>query len=196
MHIAAFQGDAECAHVLLAAGAQHSALDRLGLTPLHWAVLKRRAAVARLLQATAGARAAPTPGGMSPLMLACAAGSEDVASALLDAGAPPTQAGLDGLTAADLARALNHRPIARLLERRGAHPAAAAALPPTWRAPRAALRTVTVDELAAEPAAWGAAYARSTPLLVRGLGAAWADGLRGWDAAEFGRRWGDRSVQV
>jgi ankyrin repeat protein len=88
LHWAAERGDVEMAEVVLAAGANPSALTRLGdYTPLHAAAKSGSVGVARaLLNAGAEAEARTSTGGATPLHLASGAGHVEVVEALLEQG--------------------------------------------------------------------------------------------------------------
>ena len=112
--LAADAGATEAVKVLVAAGADVSAADRVGVTPLIAAAYNARAACVDVLLAagasphhspdaggSAGAAAAAAAGAMGPMMgaaavtalVAAAEGGDDVCVAkLLAAGAPPNQA--------------------------------------------------------------------------------------------------------
>lgn len=89
LHFAAERGDAELAAMLLYAGANVSAVTRIGgYTPLHLASRSDSTAVVQaLVKAGADAKARTTTTGVTPLHLAAEAGSAAVIGALVDAGA-------------------------------------------------------------------------------------------------------------
>jgi uncharacterized protein len=89
LHWAAERGDAAMADMLVYAGANVSAVTRIGqYTPLHLASRSGSATVvAALLKAGADASARSTTTGVTPLHLAASAGNADVVKHLLDAGA-------------------------------------------------------------------------------------------------------------
>lgn len=104
----------ETISAMMAAGANGSAVNRVGLSVLHTAVLKRRAeALPLLLEAGAsinlttgeiGAELAGTEPGWTALMIAAAQADGPSVSVLLRAGADPLFENPDGRTALDLAR--------------------------------------------------------------------------------------------
>ena len=220
LHVAAFQGDVECGTLLLRAGARPDTPDHIGLTPLHWAILKGHASLAHELAVSIAASpalvAARTPDArLTPLMLACATGDARVVAALLEGAgntsdasdahasadglgagnasdasdASDAHASADGLTAAGLARAMGHTHLSHML-------AGSSELPPAEGPHFFGAEEATLDDLAAQPAAWAAAFTTSAPLVVRGLGAEWAARLAGWERRDFVRRWGEQSVHV
>ena len=95
LHWAAENGSAATAELLLSAGANLSAVTRLGgYTPLHLAAKAGSAEVVRaFLEAGADPRAATTTGGASALHFAAAAGSGEAVRALIDHGADPNALG-------------------------------------------------------------------------------------------------------
>lgn len=197
LHIAAFQGDAECGMLLLRAGARPDTPDRLGLTPLHWSIVKGHASLARALAASiasspsqAAARRTPDAE-LTPLMLACATGDESVVAALLEGAgnASDAHASADGLTAAGLARVMGHTHLSHMLT-------SSPELPPAEGPHFFSAEEATLGELAAQPSAWAAAFTASAPLVVRGLGAEWAALLKGWERRDFVRHWGEQFVHV
>ncbi|MYH48705.1 MAG: hypothetical protein F4151_04045 [Gammaproteobacteria bacterium] len=91
LHWAAENGSAATAELLLSAGANLSAVTRLGgYTPLHLAAKAGSADVVRaFLAAGADPRAATSTGGATALHFAAAAGSGEAVKALIDHGADP-----------------------------------------------------------------------------------------------------------
>ncbi|MCC7417904.1 MAG: ankyrin repeat domain-containing protein [Acidobacteria bacterium] len=89
LHWAADRGDAALADMLLYAGADASAVTRVGhYTPLHIAARNGNAAVGkRLIEAGADVSARTSPGGATPLHLAAEGGSVELIDALVAAGA-------------------------------------------------------------------------------------------------------------
>ena len=89
LHFAAERGDAELAAMLIYAGANVSAVTRIGAyTPLHLASQSGSAAVVEaLLKAGADVKARTTTSGVTPLHLAAEAGRAAVITMLLDHGA-------------------------------------------------------------------------------------------------------------
>src|SRR6478736_2608140 len=89
LHWAAERGDTEMAQSLIYAGANVSAVTRLGLyTPLHLAAKSGSAGVAKaIIAAGADVNAKANPSGATPLHLAALAGSVDVINVLADAKA-------------------------------------------------------------------------------------------------------------
>ncbi len=86
LHFAAEKGDAELASMLIYAGAQVSAVTRIGAyTPLHLAARSGSVAVVEaLLKAGAEVNARTSTTGVTPLHLAAEAGSAGVIAALVD----------------------------------------------------------------------------------------------------------------
>lgn len=97
---AALTGQAERAAALIARGAE---VNRLGWTPLHYAASKGQMEAARLLLREKAMVNAPSPTGVTPLMMAAYSGSRPMVQLLLDAGADPLTQDLNGLDAADWA---------------------------------------------------------------------------------------------
>jgi uncharacterized protein len=89
LHWAAERGDAELAQMLIVAGANVSAVTRIGLyTPLHLAAKSGSADVARaIIAAGADVNARSNPSGATPMHLAASAGSAAVINLLADAKA-------------------------------------------------------------------------------------------------------------
>ena len=87
LHVAAMDGSAAVALVLLAVGANTQAKNMDGGTPLHIAAVHNCEVVARDLLAASAAKDAKDGGGQTPLHVAAQHGSEAVARALLAADA-------------------------------------------------------------------------------------------------------------
>ena len=89
LHFAAERGDAAMTDMLVYAGANVSAVTRIGhYTPLHLASRAGNAAVVQaLIKAGASVSARTTTSGVTPLHLAASSGSGDVVGLLLDYGA-------------------------------------------------------------------------------------------------------------
>ena len=95
LHWAAENGSAATAQLLLSAGANLSAVTRLGgYTPLHLAAKAGSAEVVRaFLEAGADPRATTTTGAATALHFAASSGSGDAVKALIDHGADPDARG-------------------------------------------------------------------------------------------------------
>jgi len=122
LHWAAYRDDREMARVLLQAGANVNALNRLkAVTPLLIASNNGSAAmIGLLLEKGADANLANAPG-TTPLMLAAASGTVDAVKALLDHGAEVNaRESVRRQTALMFAAALNRDAVVRLLAARGA----------------------------------------------------------------------------
>ena len=89
LHFAAERGDAQMTEMLVYAGANVSAVTRIGqYTPLHIASRAGNVAVAQaLLKAGASVSARTTTSGVTPLHLAASSGNGEVVALLLDHGA-------------------------------------------------------------------------------------------------------------
>lgn len=88
-----------------------------------FAAIERGDAAAATAALDAGAKpGAPAPTGEPPLVLAAAAGAQEIVALLLARGAPVDGAGGAGNTALMHAAARGHRSVVRLLLQRGADP--------------------------------------------------------------------------
>src|SRR6185436_10721896 len=125
LHWAAERGDAAMADMLVYAGANVSAVTRIGqYTPLHLASRSGSASVvAALLKAGADAKTRATTTGVTPLHLAASAGNADVVKSLLDAGADANAKENEwGQTPLMFAAAQNRADAIKALLTRGADP--------------------------------------------------------------------------
>jgi ankyrin repeat protein len=125
LHWAAERGDAAMADMLVYAGANVSAVTRIGqYTPLHLASRSGSASVvAALLKAGADAKTRATTTGVTPLHLAASAGNADVVKLLLDAGADANAKETEwGQTPLIFAAAQNRPDAIKVLLARGADP--------------------------------------------------------------------------
>jgi ankyrin repeat protein len=125
LHWAAERGDAAMADMLVYAGANVSAVTRIGqYTPLHLASRAGSASVvAALLKAGADAKTRATTTGVTPLHLAASAGNADVVKLLLDAGADANAKETEwGQTPLMFAAAQNRPDAIKVLLTRGADP--------------------------------------------------------------------------
>ena len=125
LHWAAERGDAAMADMLVYAGANVSAVTRIGqYTPLHLASRSGSASVvASLLKAGADAKSRATTTGVTPLHLAASAGNADVIKLLLDAGADANAKESEwGQTPLMFAAAQNRADAITVLLKRGADP--------------------------------------------------------------------------
>lgn len=95
LHQAAASGNVELLEVLLAAGAAPAAVERYGRTPLHLAVLNRRADCCGRLLKTGGSGAIDFDGATPLFYARHIVPSYSVALALLAGGADPTDASAD-----------------------------------------------------------------------------------------------------
>ncbi len=118
LHLAAFFGTEEAIGALLEAGAELDAPSRntMRVTPLHAAAASRHVAICRTLVERGADVNAVQRAGFTPLMAAAENGDGELVELLLAAGADATRRADDGRTAADLARAAGHAPLALRLE--------------------------------------------------------------------------------
>lgn len=124
LHLAAHFGHAGVADLLVARGAEVTALSRsarfsVANTPLHAAAAGRRVQVARLLLAHGADVNATDGSGWTPLHIASSAGSVDLVESLLEAGADVDFANGDK-TAVSVADSNGQEDVAALLRKRGA----------------------------------------------------------------------------
>lgn len=116
LHLSVFFGRPTAAALLLAAGADLTAVSRNGLhvTPLQSALAAREAASAKLLL-EAGADPNAHAGNWPPLHYAAHYGLEELTRELLQRGADPTARTPDGKTALDMAEVQGATGVAALL---------------------------------------------------------------------------------
>ncbi|HYE86438.1 MAG TPA: ankyrin repeat domain-containing protein [Vicinamibacterales bacterium] len=125
LHWAAERGDGELADILIYAGANISAVTRIGqYTPLHLAAKSGSASVTRaLIKAGADVNAKTSTSGVTPVHMAASAGSAEVINLLADAkadlNATETEAGQTPLI---FAAGLNRAEAIKALIARGADP--------------------------------------------------------------------------
>lgn len=108
----AIAGDVARAKALMARGAK---VDKLGWTPLHYAASKGHIAMIKLLLAHEAMPNAPSPDGVTPLMMAAYAGSRQAVQLLLNEDANPLVQDLKHHDAADWADQGRHSALAREL---------------------------------------------------------------------------------
>ena len=112
--------DEDGVRAALARGADVTAADPDGTTPLHWAVHANDDAIVGLLLEAGADAAAANRYGVRPLSLACTNGNAAVAELLLDAGADANTALAEGETALMTAARTGSLDVVRLLLERGA----------------------------------------------------------------------------
>lgn len=120
LHYAAFFGWPEIAALLIAAGADASAVaaNPMAVQPLHSAAAESHRTVAERLLAAGADPDARQQGGYVPLHAAAQNGDQALVDLLLDRGADPSLETDDGRSSADIARAAGHEELAgRLAER-------------------------------------------------------------------------------
>ncbi|WP_019939190.1 ankyrin repeat domain-containing protein [Bordetella sp. FB-8] len=120
----AIAGDIARAQALLARGAR---VNKLGWTPLHYAASKGQIAMIKLLLAHDAMPNAPSPDGVTPLMMAAYADSRQAVQLLLTAGADPLVRDLKHQDAADWAARGKNDALAQALRARVAQRLAARA---------------------------------------------------------------------
>ena len=122
LHMAAYYNRPELTQVLLDAGANHSAQDKKGRTPLQWAIVRGHLDVVYLLINRGANPNIVDKIDNTPLREAIAWGYIDVVKALLDAGADPNQKCPQFGTPLFLAVGNGEKEITQLLLSRGANP--------------------------------------------------------------------------
>ncbi len=121
LHWAVRADDAETVDVLIRAGANASAANRYGVTPLSLAATNGNGAITRALLKAGANPNVLGPDGETVLMTAARAGSADVVNALLDRGVNVNAAeAWQGQTALMWAAAENHGAVIKALAARGA----------------------------------------------------------------------------
>ena len=115
--IAATDGNLRIASVLIKAGAHLGFKDRLGNTPLHYAVERNHEDVVQLLLDAGASVDAENANGTTPLMLAATHGYSSIAEDLLAKGANPKKPDFTGRDAIRWAQDSRHDTIARMLQR-------------------------------------------------------------------------------
>jgi cytohesin len=121
LHWAVRADDLDTVKLLVKAGANVSAANRYGITPLSLAATNGNSVITRALLAAGANPNAPGPDGETVLMTAARAGSADVVTALLDRGVNVNATETwQGQTAVMLAAAENHGAAIRALAARGA----------------------------------------------------------------------------
>ena len=119
LHYAAFFGGLETAQALIAAGADVTAPSRnpMAVLPQHSAAAGQKADVVAALLDAGVPVDAPSQGGFTVLHSAAQNGDAAFVDMLLERGANPACKTEDGRSAADLAAAAGHEPLAVLLRR-------------------------------------------------------------------------------
>lgn len=115
LHLAAFFGKAEAAHLLLDAGADVNVTSRneMLVQPLHSAAAGRHHEVCRILLIAGADVDATQRHGYRPLHAAAQHGDDELVELFLSAGADPSARLDDGATPADLAERAGHDDVAR-----------------------------------------------------------------------------------
>lgn len=108
----AIAGDVPRAEALIARGAK---VDKLGWTPLHYAASKGQIGMIKLLLAREAMPNAPSPDGVTPLMMAAYSGNRQAVQLLLNADASPLTQDLKHHDAADWADQGKHGALAKEL---------------------------------------------------------------------------------
>lgn len=119
LHLAAFFGQAEVVEVLLARGADVTAVsdNAMRVLPLHSAAAAGSTEAMKRLLAHGADPDARQSGGFTPLMSAAAGGNEPALQVLLEHGADPYLRSDEDKTAADFAQERGHTAAADLLRR-------------------------------------------------------------------------------
>lgn len=114
------EGRREVAEHLIELGASIDAVNELGHTCLHLAVLAGDPALLRWVLGLVSNVDPVDEMGFTPLHLAAASGSEGIVEVLLERGADPSLATASGEKPTDVARRVGHEELARYLESRTA----------------------------------------------------------------------------
>ena len=170
--------DVEGVRAALARGADVTAPEPDGTTPLHWAAHANDRAIVDLLLAAGADPTAANRYGVRPISLACTNGSAAIAAQLLDAGADPNTVATEGETALMTAARTGSLELVDLLLERGADVNAAE----TWRGQTALM--------------WAAAegHAYLIPAMLSHGADPRARSLRGWTPLLFAVRQGHIDV--
>ena len=115
--IAATDGNLLIAGMLIKAGAHLGFKDRLGNTPLHYAVERNHEDVVQQLLDAGASVDAENTNGTTPLMMAATHGYASIAQDLLAKGANPRKADFTGRDAINWAQDSRHEAVARMLQR-------------------------------------------------------------------------------
>ena len=124
LHLAALEGDAAIAQLLLAAGAQVNARGLREETPLHMAMYDEHREVAELLLDSKAEVNAQNTAGETPLHLAARKGHRDLAELLLEHHADVNAKDRQDATPLHAAAAAGHKAVAELLLSQNADPGA------------------------------------------------------------------------
>lgn len=117
LQIAATSGNLQIAAILIKAGANLDARDRLGNTALHLAVDRNQAEVAQLLLDVGAALDVDNRMGMTPLMLAASRGNAAIVEALLAKGANVRKTDFTGRDALSWANDSRRPGVVQMLQR-------------------------------------------------------------------------------